>query len=112
MGTLPAQDADRLALIIRAGTRELARTPALRSADNRQVETREFFLAEYGPARVIETTETHGTVEGEYRAWYAGADTKERVDQLKTYMRDSVSRQGAGQLRAQRRARISPSPTP
>jgi transglutaminase-like putative cysteine protease/tetratricopeptide (TPR) repeat protein len=89
VGTLPAQDSDRLALIIRPGTNALTRTPALRAADNRQVETRDFFLAEYGPARVVESTETHGIVEGEYRAWYAGGDTKERVDQLKTYMRDA-----------------------
>ena len=89
VGTLPAADADRLALVIRPGTRELARTPALRSVDNRQVETRDFFLSEYGPSRVIETTETYGTVEGQYRGWYAGADTKERLDQLKTYMHDA-----------------------
>ena len=89
VGVLPAQDANRLALIIRDGTRGLIRTPALRSADNRQIETREFFLSEYGPARVIETTETHGTIEGEYRTWYAGADTKSRLDDLKTYTRDT-----------------------
>jgi transglutaminase-like putative cysteine protease/tetratricopeptide (TPR) repeat protein len=89
VGTLPAADSDRLALIIRPGTNELTRTPALRAADNRQVETRDFFLAEYGPARVLESTETFGIVEGEYRAWYAGGDTKERVDQLKSYMRDA-----------------------
>ena len=89
VGTLPAQDSDRLALIIRPGTNALTRTPALRAADNRQVETRDFFLAEYGPARVMESTEAHGIVEGEYRAWYAGGDTKERIDQLKNYMRDA-----------------------
>jgi len=89
VGTLPMQDSARRALIIREGTKELARTPAVRSADNRQVETREFFLSEYGPSRVVETTETFGNVEGEYRAWYAGADTKDRLDQLKTYMRDA-----------------------
>ncbi len=89
VGTLPAQDSDRLALIIRPGTRELTRTPALRAADNRQVETREFFLAEYGPSRVVESTETFGVVESEYRAWYAGGDTRERIDQLKSYMRDA-----------------------
>jgi transglutaminase-like putative cysteine protease len=89
VGTLPAQTTDRLALIIREGTRELTLTPAMRSVDNRQVETRAFFLAEYGPARVVETTETHGTIEGEYRTWYAGADTKARIDDLKTYMRDN-----------------------
>ena len=76
----PPADTNRLALVIRAGEKALTRTPALRSHDNRQIETREFFLAEYGPARVIETTETHGTIEGEYRGWYAGADTKARLD--------------------------------
>ena len=89
VGTLPAADSGRLALIIRPGTSSLTRTPDQRSADNRQVETRDFYLAEYGPARVVESTETHGIVEGEYRAWYAGGDTKERVDQLKNYMRDA-----------------------
>jgi len=89
VGTLPAQDSERRALVIRDGTRELTSTPALRSADNRQVETREFFLAEYGPARVVETTETFGNVEAEYRAWYAGADTRERLDDLRKYTRDA-----------------------
>ena len=89
VGTMPAADSDRRALIIRAGTKELAKTPPVRAADNRQVETREFFLSEYGPARVVETTETFGNVEGEYRAWYAGADTKDRLNDLKTYMRDA-----------------------
>ena len=89
VGTLPAQDSNRLALIIRPGTSALTHTPAQRSADNRQVETRDFFLAEYGPARVVESTETYGGVESEYRAWYAGGDTRERIDQLKSYMRDA-----------------------
>ena len=53
------------------------------------METREFFLAEYGPARVIETTETHGTIEGEFRSWYAGADNKERLDDLTSYARSA-----------------------
>ena len=48
-----------------------------------------FFLAEYGPARVIETTETHGTVEGEFRSWYAGADNKARLDDLTSYVRSA-----------------------
>jgi transglutaminase-like putative cysteine protease/predicted Zn-dependent protease len=85
VGTLPTADADRLALVIRAGEKALVRTPVMRSTDNAQIETREFFLAEHGPARVLETTETHGTVELEYRSWYAGADTKERLDSLREY---------------------------
>ncbi len=89
VGTLPPSTTDRLALVIRAGEKELTRTPAMRSADNAQVETRDFFLAEYGPARVIETTETHGTVEGEFRSWYAGADNKERLSDLTNYARSA-----------------------
>jgi hypothetical protein len=89
VGFLPAPDTNRHALVIRAGEKALLRTPAMRSNDNRQIEMREFTLSEYGPARVVETTETHGTVENEYRGWYAGPDTKERVDQLKTYARDA-----------------------
>jgi transglutaminase-like putative cysteine protease len=89
VGFLPAPDTNRLALVIRAGEKSLTRTPAMRSIDNRQIETREFFLAEYGPSRVVETTDTFGTVEHEYRGWYAGPDTKERVDQLKTYTHDA-----------------------
>jgi hypothetical protein len=106
VGTLPAQDADRLALIIREGTRELMLTPALRSADNQQVETREFFLAEYGPARVIETTETHGTVEGEYRTWYAGAGHQVAHRRSQDLHARHLSRQGAGELRAHLQRRL------
>ncbi len=89
VGTLPAADADRFALIVRPGEKSLTRTPALRSADNRQVETREFFLSEYGPARVVETTEAHGIIENEYRDWYSGGDTKERLDELESYVREA-----------------------
>jgi transglutaminase-like putative cysteine protease len=89
VGTLPAADTNRRALVIREGESALTRTPAMRSQDNRQVETRDFFLSEYGPARVVETTETFGTVESEYRGWYAGADTKTRIDDLKTYAHDA-----------------------
>jgi tetratricopeptide (TPR) repeat protein len=87
VGVLPTADADRLALVIREGTRELKRTPAPRSSDNRQIELREFTLNEYGPANVVEVTDTFGSIETEYRSWYAGADTKERTDDLAEYTR-------------------------
>lgn len=85
VGTLPGADTDRLALVIRPGEKALTRTPGLKAADNAQIETREFYLSEYGSARVVETTETRGTVELEYRGWYAGADTQERRDSLQNY---------------------------
>src|SRR3970282_1604322 len=43
---LPVPDQDRLALVATPGTRELVRTPAATPADNRIVETREFFLSD------------------------------------------------------------------
>ncbi|HEU4779984.1 MAG TPA: DUF3857 domain-containing protein [Steroidobacteraceae bacterium] len=89
VGTLPAANADRLALVIREGEKALTRTPAMRSIDNAQVETRDFYLAEYGPARVVETTETHGTIEGTFRSWYAGADNKARLEDLTSYARSA-----------------------
>jgi transglutaminase-like putative cysteine protease/tetratricopeptide (TPR) repeat protein len=89
VGTLPSADTDRLALVIREGEKGLVRTPAMNSANNRQLETRDVFLSEYGPARVIETTETHGTIEGEFRSWYAGADNKARLDDLTSYVRSA-----------------------
>ena len=89
VGTLPPADTDRLALVIRDGEKTLTRTPGMSSQNNRQMETRDVFLAEYGPARVIETTETYGTIEGEFRSWYAGADNKSRLDDLQSYVRNA-----------------------
>lgn len=89
VGTLPTADSNRLALVIREGEKELIHTPGMKSADNALIERREFHLAEYGAARVVETTETRGTVELEYRGWYAGADTQERLDSLHEYARST-----------------------
>jgi transglutaminase-like putative cysteine protease/tetratricopeptide (TPR) repeat protein len=94
VGTLPAADANRLALVIRPGENRLIRTPTLRAADNRQIETREFHLSEYGASRVVETTETHGTVELEYRGWYAGEDSRERLDSLQQYAENTYRARG------------------
>ena len=60
---LPRSDQGRLALIARAESTELVAIPEASSQDNRVVEKREFYLAENGPARVIETTEPHGVFE-------------------------------------------------
>jgi transglutaminase-like putative cysteine protease len=94
VGTLPPADTDRLALVIRPGEDRLIRTPALKSADNVQIETREFHLSEYGPSRVVETTETRGIVELEYRGWYAGADTQERLNSLNEYAQTTYRAKG------------------
>ncbi len=73
-GELPTPDQGRLALVAASGTTALVRTSESTAADNRTLETREFLLAEDGPARVVETTEVWGAAERNYRRYYAEAD--------------------------------------
>jgi len=64
----------------------LTRTPEATSADNREVETREFFLADLGPSRVVETTELSGEPERNLRAYYAVEDAQTVRQALKSYV--------------------------
>lgn len=84
-GELPVQDQGRLALVASPNAGALVRTPEATSAENREVETREYYLAELGKARVVETTEYYGETERELRAYYAMADGKELRAFLEEY---------------------------
>jgi tetratricopeptide (TPR) repeat protein len=84
-GELPDSDQGRLALIAKAGTATLTKTPQEESRANRSVETREFKLAEDGKARVIETSEYFGSDERATRRYYNGTDQKEIREGLKNY---------------------------
>lgn len=88
LGQLPRMDQGRLALIARPGSTGLVRIPEATSLDNRIVEKREFYLAENGPARVVETTEPHGVFELEHRSVYADADNKDNKKNLKEYVKE------------------------
>lgn len=70
-GELPLADEGRLALIASPTATGLTRTPESTSADNREVETREFLLADLGPSRIVETTELFGAPERALRAFYS-----------------------------------------
>ncbi len=70
-GELPLADEGRLALIASPTATGLTRTPESTSADNREVETREFLLADLGPSRIVETTDFFGAPERALRAFYA-----------------------------------------
>lgn len=85
VGQLPTSDEGRLALVVRPETVELVKTPESVSVDNLEIETREFFLQEFGPARIIETTETFGSIEAIYRNYYAYLDPKEAEQQFREY---------------------------
>jgi tetratricopeptide (TPR) repeat protein/transglutaminase-like putative cysteine protease len=85
-GELPEQDQGRLALIARPDSTTLVRVPLSESLANRNVETREFALAEEGHARVVETSEYYGADERSSRRSFATMDTKARAEQLKKYV--------------------------
>lgn len=86
LGELPAADQGRLALIAKPETDSLSLTPASSSTDNLLVEKREFYLAESGPARVVEISEPHGQLESAYRYDYANPDDKDTREGLTNYV--------------------------
>jgi tetratricopeptide (TPR) repeat protein len=66
-GSLPLQDQDRRILIADPGTVSLARTPASAPRDNVDLKIREIQLADYGPARLVETLRPTGHAERKLR---------------------------------------------
>jgi len=88
VGTLPTADEGRLALIIAEGTTGLTMTPALQSEDNVLTELRAVQMAEYGSARITETSLTRGPVDQEYRDEFGGAESRENRTSLETYAKN------------------------
>ena len=86
-GELPISDQERLALVANPATTVLIRTSATSSADNSLVEKREVFLAENGPARIVETSQPHGSIESSYRRSYADKKSKHARDELTDYVK-------------------------
>jgi tetratricopeptide (TPR) repeat protein/transglutaminase-like putative cysteine protease len=86
-GALPVEDQGRLALIASPTTTGLVRTPEAVAADNREVETREVFLAELGPARVVETTSYRGATERDLRSFYAASEPDDLRSSLADYVK-------------------------
>jgi transglutaminase-like putative cysteine protease/tetratricopeptide (TPR) repeat protein len=89
VGELPWQDNGRMALVIRDSTTALVRISESTAAENVDLEKREFTLADYGPARVVETTEPTGAFGVTYRANYSEPDTKERREVMERYIKSA-----------------------
>jgi len=87
LGEIPVDDQQRFALIARSGADALLRTPATSSMDNLLLEKREIYLAENGPARIVETSQPHGGSESFYRHHYADQQNKTAKEQLTNYMK-------------------------
>src|SRR6202167_3715134 len=86
VGVLPWMDYGRWALIVGDKTESLKRTPELTSAMAVQTERREFTLAPYGPAKIIEIDEAQGPDEADYRDYYTG-DSKEVREKSEEYVK-------------------------
>jgi tetratricopeptide (TPR) repeat protein len=87
LGELPISDQDRLALIMRPSSTELVRTPLLPPAENLHLEHREIYLADYGPARIVERTEARGSLESAYRRDFADDKNNKTRDNLTEYVK-------------------------
>ena len=89
LGAVPSGDQDRLALIVNDATKELRTIPESPSSMNQVTETREFFLPDFGKARVLETTDATGESDSWYRSEFGSADTDQVRKNLTTYMRNN-----------------------
>ncbi len=88
-GELPTDDQGRMALIASPTASGLTRTPEAAATENRAVKTREFFLADLGTARAVETDEYWGAAERDLRAFYTTEDPDALRDAVSEYMRKS-----------------------
>ena len=87
LGQLPRDDQGRLALIARADTTALVKTPEATSKDNVLLEFRELTLSENGPARASEITRPTGVFESHYRSYYADKPDKDTRESLTSYVK-------------------------
>jgi tetratricopeptide (TPR) repeat protein/transglutaminase-like putative cysteine protease len=101
-GDLPAMDYGRWALVVDEKTTALTKIPELTGPHNFHRETREFTLAEFGPANIVEKNEQIGARESEFREFYNGDAKKVREDSEKyvknEYLADSLTSLDHGDL--------------
>ena len=88
VGILPWMDYGRWALVVSDKTESLKQTPQLTAAQNVHREFREFTLAEYGPAKIVETDEEIGPGDADYRDYYSG-DSKQLREDSEKYVKDA-----------------------
>jgi tetratricopeptide (TPR) repeat protein len=96
-GVLPFDDEGRNALVVSPTTDSLTRTPLPSTSDSTVIETRNFTLAPFGPSHVVETSQTHGIIDAEYRADYGGNDPRIR-ENLDSYAKSAYSAKALSQV--------------
>lgn len=89
LGVLAPRDRGRLAMIARAETTGLTATPELKSIENYTKEVREFFLTDFGPSRVLETTLPNDQAASALRAHYAASEQRKLEKDLEGYVKNT-----------------------
>jgi tetratricopeptide (TPR) repeat protein len=89
VGSLPYDDHGRLALIVSPETKGLTQIPVAKPEDSVLTETRTFILAQNGPSKATEESETHGYIDANYRALYGGPETPKLRSDLEGYARNA-----------------------
>jgi len=98
LGQLANNDQGRLALIARAETTELVKTPQASSRDNVLLEFRDLTLGENGPASVTERSQPQGIFESNYRGTFADKPDKEMRDNLTGYVKGQYIAEKLGNI--------------
>jgi tetratricopeptide (TPR) repeat protein/transglutaminase-like putative cysteine protease len=91
VGDLPYPDQDREALIIANDTTGLTLTPNAVPQDSVLTETRKFLLADYGPAHAIETSQTSGYIDANYRGYYGDTSSRNAETSLENYAKQAYA---------------------
>jgi tetratricopeptide (TPR) repeat protein len=88
-GELPLGDQGRQALIAKAETTTLVRTPETEAAASVYREQRTFLLPEDGKPRVVEISEGTATAEAGLRRWVTGLDAKGLREKIESYAKSA-----------------------
>ena len=97
-GILPFEDSGRMALVIAPGADKLTRTSDPQTGNSTLVETRTFKLSAFGPSQVVESSETHGIIDANYRASYGASDDPKVRAGLDNYAKSAYFAKGLSRV--------------
>jgi transglutaminase-like putative cysteine protease/tetratricopeptide (TPR) repeat protein len=98
LGQLPDDDRGRSALIIASESTTLTTIPEASSKDNVDLEEREIYLSDQGPARVVEISRPQGAYESTYRGLYADLAERKTKEDLTDYFKDEYDAAGVDRM--------------
>ena len=97
-GELASDRQGRLALVASPDTRGLIRTPAATAAENRTITEIEVFMAEEGPARVVETSTYCGAAERRQRLLTSQVGVAGRRRGYRSYLETAYRAEALGEM--------------